>query len=530
MARSQTAGLVLARLGTSPCAAATACLASVLLTSAANAAGQVPDDDILKRLDALERRNEDLERRNRDLAGEVAVMKADRGEEWLTQERAAQIRQIVEDVLADSGSRASLRQDGMTAGWNDGFFLASPDGRFKLQVGGLLQTRYVWSHIRSGQTDPQVTDRKQDRNQFDLPNTELWFRGHVFGPAVQYMIKARFTNNTAIDVGDQGPSRLGSASGYLQLLDTWIRFQLTDNWSIRAGQYRSPYSREFLLPEQSQMAVDRSVVDYHMGLGYTQGVELQLLTDDIRWQLSLDDGGTDNLSGPGLATVGSEPQNSFWARQESDISVTTRLEWKPFGAWQDFGSFTSPMGQAQGWLLGAAFHFQQSQPQTLNFPVSNNLAGTNDWYGWTIDTQYNFGGASLYGAFYYNYVDAPSAYNRTAFAVPAPINIGEVNTWGLVLQGGLYIAPKWEIFGRYELSNWRATQQQNLPVAFRSPAMLNLATVGVNWYINGQDVKWTLDFGYAFNAIDLQTSDLPAGWRPSSPDEFVVRTRLQLMF
>jgi len=524
--------LVLPRIRTRG-ATATLALATIVLGMTASRvahAAAANDDEILKRLDALERRNEDLERRNRDLAGEITVMKADRGEEWLTEERATQIRKIVEDVLADADTRDSLRQDGMTAGWNDGFFMASPDGRFKLEVGGLIQTRYVWSHIRTGQTDPTVADRRADRYQFDMPNTQFWFRGHVFGPAVQYMVKARFTDDTAILVGDQGPSRLGSASGTLQLMDAWVRFVLDDNWSLRAGQYRSPYSREFLIPEQSQMAVDRSIVDYHMGLGYTQGIELQLITDDIRWQLSFDDGGTDNLSGPALATVGSDPLNSTWSIQQSLISLTTRLEWKPFGAWQDFGSFTSPMGQAQGWLVGTAFHFQQTRTPLINYPVANEGIPYSEWYAATVDTQYNFGGASLYGAFYYNYVDAQSAFNRTAFAAPSPIDIGYVNTWGLVLQGGLYITPKVELFGRYELSNWRATDQSLLPVTFQSPAMLSVVTLGVNWYLDGQDVKFTLDAGYSLNSIDPQTTDLPAGYRASSPDEFVVRTRLQLMF
>ncbi|MBX3356527.1 MAG: hypothetical protein KF724_12595 [Phycisphaeraceae bacterium] len=504
-------------------------LASLVAATPLHAAGPV-DEDILKRLEALERRNDELERRNRDLASEVAVLRTSQGEEWLTEERAAQIRQIVEDVLVDAGSRASLRQDGMTAGWNDGFFMASPDGRFKLQVGGLLQTRFVWSNIRTGQTDPTVQDRKQDRYAFDLPNTQLWFRGHVFGPSVQYMVKARFTNNTAIFLGEQGPVPLGDGSGTLQLMDAWIRFQLTDNWSVRAGQYRSPYSREFLIPEQYQLAVNRSIVDFHMGLGYTQGVELQFISDDIRWLLSLDDGGNDNLSGPALSTVDGNPANSPWFRQDSDISVTTRLEWKPFGAWQDFASFTSPMGQAQGWLLGAAFHYQQSQLPILNSPVINNLGGYNEWYAWTVDSQYNFGGASLFGSFYYNYLESPAAYLRTGFNPPQPVNLGFINIWGLVLQGAIYIAPKWELFARYELSNWRATNQNSLPLAFRSPSMLNVATVGVNWYINGQDVKLTTDIGYSFTATEPQTSDLQAGWRTASSDQFVFRTRLQLMF
>ncbi len=509
--------------------AISATAAALWVTAPASGAGQV-DDDILKRLDALERRNEELERRNRDLAGEVAALKTDRGEEWLTEERAKEIRAIVEDVLADSDSRSSLRQDGMTAGWNDGFFLASPDGRFKLEIHGLLQTRFLWSYIPNEQTDPQVTDRKQNRYQFDLPNTELWFKGHVFGPAVQYMLKTRFTNDTSVFVGQQGPVNLGNGSGVLQLMDAWVRFNFNDNWSIRAGQYRAPYSREFLVPEQYQMAIDRSIVDYHYGLGYTQGVELDLRTDDIHWQVSLDDAGDDNISGPGFAVVGSQPANSPWYIQESEFSATTRLEWKPFGAWKDFMELTSPMGRAQGWLVGAAFHFQQTRPPVLNSVFEDTGVPYNEWYAWTVDTQYNFGGASLYGAFYYNYVDSPSAFNRTGFTPPAGVDIGYVNAWGLVVQGAMYFTPKWEAFVRYELGNWRATNQGSLPPTLQSPSMLNVVSAGLNWYLDGQDVKWTFDVGYAIDGIDPAFTDLPAGYRLSSPGQWVVRTRVQLMF
>lgn len=481
-------------------------------------------------LDSLLDRIQKLEQRNKQLEGEVATLRAEDDKQWLTEERVKEIRAVVADVLADADGRASLRQDSMTAGWNDGFFLASPDGRFKLQLGGLLQTRFLWSNIPNGQSDPQVQDRKQDRYGFDLPNTEIWAKGHVISPGIQYMLKARFTSDTATLVGDQGPTRLGSASGELQLMDAWVRFLLTDNWSIRAGQYRTPFSREFLIPEQNQMAIDRTIVDKVEGEGYTQGVELQYVGDDARFQLSVDDGGTDQLGGPSLAVVGTDPANTPWYAQQSEFSTTMRLEWKPFGAWKDFESYTSPMGQMQGWLLGGAFHYSQARAPLLNSPFTDTGVPLNTWIGAEMDTQYNFGGASVAGAFYYNYVDSGSAYNRTSFAAPTPIDIGYVNTWGLWVMGSIYVDKKWELFCRYELGNWRATDQSVLPVTLRSPGMLNLITGGVNYYIDGQDVKWTLDFGWSINELDPQWQDLPAGYRVSSPGEFVFRTRLQLLF
>ena len=62
-------------------------------------------------LEALLQRIDSLERKNKSLDTQVADLKALEGEKWLSEERAGQIRSVVEDVLADSERRASLRQD-----------------------------------------------------------------------------------------------------------------------------------------------------------------------------------------------------------------------------------------------------------------------------------------------------------------------------------------------------------------------------------------------------------------------------------
>jgi hypothetical protein len=66
----------------------------------------------------------------RDTVAELrsTVQEFQAGDDWLTQQRADEIRGLVRDVLADADTRASLLQDGMTAGWDKGFFLGSADG------------------------------------------------------------------------------------------------------------------------------------------------------------------------------------------------------------------------------------------------------------------------------------------------------------------------------------------------------------------------------------------------------------------
>jgi hypothetical protein len=158
---------------------------------------------------ALLGRIERLEASNRALSSEVSQLREARGETWLTEARAADIRAIVEDVLADSGTRTSLQANELTAGWDDGFFMQSVDGRFRLQVGGLVQARYVYSYIPDGLSGVNVAsspiaDNVESRSGFDLPNTQLDFKGHVFGPEFTYRLRGQFSNQGEAVIGS-GP-------------------------------------------------------------------------------------------------------------------------------------------------------------------------------------------------------------------------------------------------------------------------------------------------------------------------------------
>ena len=118
---------------------------------------------------------------------------------------------------------------------------------------------------------------------------------------------------------------------------------------------------------------------------------------------------------------------------------------------------------------------------------------------------------------------------------PLLANVGVVNAYGVVIQPAIYFLPKWEWYTRYEYGY----------IDFNNPASLNgfgtysqvaqqspysVITTGVNWYIDGQDLKWTMDMGFSMSDVDYSWQNLPAGWRISGSNQFVVRTQLQLMF
>ncbi|NDG65254.1 MAG: hypothetical protein EBY29_17610, partial [Planctomycetes bacterium] len=80
------------------------------------------------------------------LKADIAGLKSQDGEVWLTEERANEIKSLVKDVLADSETRTSLQGSGATSGYNNGFFISSADGNFKLNLSLLAQARFTWNY------------------------------------------------------------------------------------------------------------------------------------------------------------------------------------------------------------------------------------------------------------------------------------------------------------------------------------------------------------------------------------------------
>jgi len=490
------------------------------------------NDELLKRIERLEASNQAL-------SAEVSTLRAADGDAWLTEQRATEIRGIVTDVLADSDTRRSLQSSDMTAGWNDGFYMQSADGRFRLEVGGLLQMRYIYGYIPDGRSgvniaNSPIADNVETRNGFDLPNTQLDFRGHVFGPEYSYRIRGQFSNQGEAIVGQNPFGNLGSGGGTFRLLDAWLRAEVSDGIALRFGQFKLPFAREQLVDQQHQVAVARSTIVEHLGLGYSQGVELQFVSDDLRVLVAYSNGGTDNVYGI-LKGAGSEPLNSDWASDRVDWAVTARAEWKLAGRWSQFRSMTSPPGDEFAFLVGVAAHLQQGDP---DFGGSPSTSDPNNWYAFTADASLMFGGATLFGSFTYSSMDSAAAFVQGSnnFFPPTTFDIGGNHSWGAVLQASYYFVPKWEVFGRAEFGEASISRitQITAPTGVPSLEQSNLfsvLTVGVNWYIDGEDLKWSSDVGFALDSVDGVWSNNANGWRPAAEQsEVVFRTQLQMAF
>lgn len=421
---------------------------------------------------------QDLRARVAALESRLAELEEQRGEAWFTEERASEIRAIVQDVLTDADTRASLLQGGATAGWDNGFFLASADGNFRLNVEGQLQFRYVLNL----QDDSAAVDGDTTRQGFENRRTKLIFTGYVIDPTWIYRLQANFDD---------------SGSGTFGLQDAYMGKVLGGGWVVVAGQFKVPMLRETLVDTTMQLAVERSLLEAEFGAGRTQGVALWYRDDRLDFWAGYTDGhpATGGFNAPALAP-------------DTDFSLTARASVLLAGtSWDQFNDLTSFKNDDFGFMLGGAIHYQDGEFGTAGAEV--------EVVQWTIDASVEFGGANVFTYVVGRHID---------------FNGGpQLDQFGVLVQGGVFLTDAWEVFARYEWGDDDLTSDD-----------LSIITVGATNYLSGHRVKWTTDVGFALDSISntwgdgfLGVGGEGTGYRTDvgrEEDQVVLRSQLQLLF
>jgi hypothetical protein len=425
----------------------------------------VAADDMRSELAALKARVEAQDR-------QIDQLLEQSGEQWLTQRRAEDIRALVHDVLADADTRASLLNSGITAGWDNNFFLSSADGNFLLQVLGEFQFRFDYNHQEDSPDD-------DTRYGFENTRTRLKFTGHVVNPKWVYMIAGDFDRS----------------GGAFSLLDAYIGYVPGNGWTFLAGQFRVPMLREFLVTEVNQLAIERSLVHQEFTAGRTQGVAADWRGDIFHVVAGFTDGhpATGGFNTPALVT-------------NTDYALTARGEALLKGEWSQFSEFTSYRGDELGIMVGAAGHYQMGE--------SGTPADELEVFQWTVDASAEFGGANLFAYFVGRHLDS---------------SLLSLDQYGFVLQGGWFFNETWELFARYEWGDDDLTSEDLSVVTagvnkyFSKQQLKWSADVGVG--LNEVTTTWGSGFIGSGGSI--------AAWRTDSPGsdtQIVIRTQMQLLF
>lgn len=444
-----------------------------------------------------------------ELKRELAEMKANNRENWLTEQRADQIRGIVQDVLADAETRSSFQATGATAGYNNGFFISSPDGNFSLKINGLVQARWTFNYANG-------EDRASEWG-FDVRRARLTFSGNIAGDW-RYEVQGQWgspfgfeggtpqvgfvagTTSTGDDVVGVSVSR---QTGF-ELLNAYVQRDINlggSDFTLTAGQFKAPFLREWLVDAGSLMATDYSLLTYYFYQGYSVGLQLGMTTDDFRFNVAYTNGvGTPVDLGYGSASTG-------WTDNPTQYSFSGRAEFKMGGNWSDFDSFSSRRGEAEGLMIGAAATFQKYWDNIFLETALDRAMTT----GLTADVTWNFGGASLFAAIVYQNISAPEVSSQP---------------WGFMVQGGFFLTDDIEAFARYDYANSGLEDKS----VGGSSTTINVITVGANYFMNN-NAKFTANFGYAFNQLGSLYAASSAGFRASDQNgQFAIQAQLQLSF
>lgn len=416
--------------------------------------------------------DQDLRARVARMEAELSRLKAEDGDQWLTEQRAAEIRSIVQDVLADADTRASLLQGGTTAGHDGHFFLASADGNFRLNVGGQIQIRYVRNFRDGGSGGGGGVD--EHRSGFEVRRAKLTFSGNVIDPTWTYRIQGNFR----FDTGD----------GDFDLEDAYVEKEFDNGLKVRGGQFKLPFLREELVSSKYQLAADRSFVNELYNQDRASGIQVSYEAE--KWRAA------------GAYSNGFATSNTPALTEDTEIALTARVEVLLVGdSWEQFNDFTSWQDDEFGLLVGGAIHYEKQEYGTPSGPEVERFT-------WTIDGSAEFGGANVYAAVVGNHLDDDAFFDADQF--------------GVVIQGGYFFVPdELEVFVRYEWSDLDIAPLEDI----------SILTIGVNRYFSGHNAKWTTDVGFSLEPIEI--SEPQIGFLTDAPGEdgqVVIRTQFQLLF
>jgi phosphate-selective porin OprO/OprP len=489
--------------------------------------------------DEADARIEELIRRNDELAAKVERLERNQADDgtWLTEARAAEIRAIVQDTLADADTRASLQGDGATGGWNKGFFLASPDGSFRMNIKGQIQVRWAYDYReRPEGANPNWNGADSENTWgWEIRRAKIAFTGYVVDPSWEYEFQPIWNRN-------------GGSSGGGTIENMYIRKTFSSfggATAIRVGQYKAPFNKEELVSSSRQLAAERSLVSDVFTTKFSQGIELTQTWDAFRLTGFYGDRMRANATiantsaGAAAPVLESANSSAYASAFQVDYALAGRAEWKPFGTWKQLDDLTSFAGEEAGLGFGVGVMAQNFRgvPATATAGGVTFLNPSSMW-GLTGDVTADFGGLSLF---------ASGIYRQVQLGADALTRGGGRNDtmdqWGVVVQAGLFVAEDLEPFVRYELGNTDTDQYRVANAAARAVDAEgdNLVTVGANWYPAGssnKDLKLTGDVGFSFVPIvDFRSTG--ANWQQAlappaggnyDATQVVVRMQLQLLF
>ena len=370
---------------------------------------------------------------------------------------------LEKEVESDAASDAAWT-DKVEVGYKKGAYIKTTDDRYSLKFRVRTQGLFSYEDPEDGET----------KSTFRVRRARLLLGGNVFYPWMKY--------------GTQVTLEGGSAS----LRDAWIEAAYFDYAAPRIGQYKVPYSREFLTSAFSLELIDRSLANAVFSLQRDIGLQFsgQFFQDKFSYAAGIFNGSGANQS-----------------NQNNDFMYVGRIVYTPFGSYPySQAALDTPdrMKLAIG-LAGASL-------PSLDPGERDRLAGrlgdtsivpvTSDVYQLTADIAFKYQNFSFEGGYHFRNIDPEE-----------PTPFGEQDANGFYLQGGYFLVPKkFELAARY---SWVDPDNPNTTENNEETEY----TGGLSYYLSGHSLK--LQANYSLFTTETPDDDL---------DDHVVQCLMTLAF
>jgi hypothetical protein len=495
--------------------------AATSLTGAALAgtSADVSYEDLQQRLDAAE--------------AKITELSASQNADWMTEQRAEQVRGLVQDVLADADTRASLQGSGMTAGYDDGFVINSNDGNFSLKINGLMQNRWIYNHRNYSYgrvpANPSLNpaDPAGSKNDYGFETTRaaLNFSGTA-GKGFYYNMRMQYSPY-------ENTMSTGAGAGDLGIDWAYVGMDLgSDGWSIQLGQQKFDVMRAWMVNAEDQQFIERGNQVYYWGTSdYTTGLKLNYAGDSIR-------GNVMYSNGNGTGTLGNQfaNGNTGYAGNTADWAFSGRLEWKASGTWSQFDGQGSPQGSEAGMLFG--FGAAAMKPDLDRTATAGLQTPGTQWLV-TADATMDFGGLNVGASLTYG-DDEPLG---VLAALPAGVSTPE-HQIGWAVEAGYFLNDDWELLARYQYldAGLKDTLRDTGAGDTVGHDNFKTLTIGANYYMSA-NAKLSMDWGYQWGGNLNVGGAAYAGWQNTAgavdntgadvsgnTKQWMLRMQLQLSF
>jgi hypothetical protein len=280
------------------------------------------------------------------------------------------------------------------------------------------------------------------------------------------------------EAGNDSKDGIDNKSVYYR--DAYVTFDYRDAFRLIAGRFKNTFSRENLEACLEPLTLDRSLISYTpFGGSRDTGVAMwgNLADAAFQYRLMVSDGRE------GDEVVKDTPR------------FTARAHWSPLDPEYSYGYRGTYLGTRKIFTIGAAYDYQAD----VAYADYATRSGSKDYEAWTVDVYAEYPTASgtfTGSAAFFDY-STGGAINEN----PDPSLPINTELEGYYVKAG-YLLPDPVGMGRLQLF---ARHENRDYVSFGESYDNTVNSIGANYYIDGQKLKFTLEYA----DMDFDADDSP---------------------